>query len=136
MQSQKATKIMEKENDEVFLCFIRLIGEENDGYYRYEFIFTEDVDTVFGEGFDEKPACLMNNLMVDEQYIYEVHIVKTRIKLDLIQDNCCFSMSDSYDGIVSLAWSKDIDNCNLFFCFGEDFESVEKKLANYSLLLG
>lgn len=127
---------MEKENDEVFLCFIRLIGEENDGYYRYEFIFTEDVDTVFGEGFDEKPACLMNNLMVDEQYIYEVHIVKTRIKLDLIQDNCCFSMSDSYDGIVSLAWSKDIDNCNLFFCFGEDFESVEKKLANYSLLLG
>ena len=95
---------MEKENDEVFLCFIRLIGEENDGYYRYEFIFTEDVDTVFGEGFDEKPACLMNNLMVDEQYIYEVHIVKTRIKLDLIQDNCCFSMSDSYDGIVSLAW--------------------------------
>lgn len=24
--------------EEVYLCFINLIGEENDGYYRYEFI--------------------------------------------------------------------------------------------------
>jgi hypothetical protein len=132
---------MEKENDEVFLCFIRLIGEENDGYYRYEFIFTEDVDTVFGEGFDEKPACLMNNLMVDEQYIYEVHIVKTRIKLDLIQDNCCFSMSDSYDGIVSLAW-EDIstydeypEDGRLFFKFGESLDEVEEKLALKNILM-
>ena len=36
-------------NEELYLCFIRLIGEENDGYYRYEFIFTNDVDNVFGE---------------------------------------------------------------------------------------
>lgn len=121
---------------DVYLCFIRYIGEENDGLKRYEFIFTDNIDEVFGENFEYKPACLVNDLMVDEQYVTEVHVVKTKIKLDLIQDNCCFSISDSYDGIVSIAWSKDIDNCNLFFCFGEDFESVEKKLANYSLLLG
>ena len=26
---------------DVYLCFVRLIGEENDGMYRYEFIFTD-----------------------------------------------------------------------------------------------
>lgn len=121
---------------DVYLCFIRLIGEENDGFYRYEFIFTDAIDSVWSEDFAQKPACLVNDLMVDEQYVTEVHIVKMKIKLDLIQNSCCFSVSDAYDGIVSIAWSKDIDNCNLFFCFGEDFESVEKKLANYSLLFG
>ena len=127
----------EEEIDEkVYLCFIRLIGEENDGYYRYEFIFTNNIDDVWGEDFNQKPACLVNNLMVDDEYITEIHIVKMKIKLDLIQDNCCFSVSDSYDGIVAIAWSNDIDNYNLSFLFGESLESAQKKLANYSLLFG
>ena len=121
---------------DVYLCFIRCIGEENDGFYRYEFIFTDNVDSVFGEGFDQKPSCLVNDLMVDEQYVTEVHIVKMKIKLELIQNNCCFSVSDCYDGIVSLAWSKNIEENSLYFNFGEDYESVEKKLAEYSILLG
>lgn len=121
---------------DVYLCFIRCIGEENDGFYRYEFIFTDRIDSVFGDGFDQKPSCLVNDLMVDEQYVTEVHIVKTKIKLELIQDNCCFSVSDCYDGIVSLAWPKNIEENSLYFNFGEDYESVKKKLAEYSILLG
>ena len=66
--------------EKINLCFIRLIGEENDGYYRYEFIFTNNIDEVFGENFEQKPACLTNNLMVSEEYIYEIHIVKMKIK--------------------------------------------------------
>lgn len=132
---------MESEIKEVFLCFIRLIGEENDGYYRYEFIFTEDIDTVFGDGFNQRPACLVNNLMVDDQYISEVHIVKMKIKLELVQDNCCFSMSDCYDGIVSLGW-EDISSYDeypqdgrIFFKFGESLEEVEEKLAIKNILM-
>lgn len=133
---------MEEELDEkVYLCFIRLIGEELDGYLRYEFIFTNDVDNVFGEDFEVKPACLVNDLKVDDQYVYEVHNVNMKIKLDLIQDNCCFSMSDCYDGIVSLAWQslEGLDEYpqdgRIFFRFGETLEEVEDKLAMKNVLM-
>ena len=42
--------------EEVKLGFIRLIGEETDGYYRYEFIFTDNIDEFWGEGFEYKPC--------------------------------------------------------------------------------
>ena len=130
------------EDEEVVkLCFIRLIGEENDGFYRYEFIFTDNVDEVWGENFDQKPACLVNNLMVSEEYVYEIHIVKMKIKLDLIQNNCCFSVSDCYDGCVSLAW-QNLDNeteypedGRIFFKFGETLEEVENKLAIKNVIM-
>ena len=130
-----------EDNEKVYLCFIRLIGEENDGYYRYEFIFTNDVDNVWGENFDQKPACLVNNLMVSEEYVYEIHVVKMKIKLDLIQNNCCFSVSDCYDGCVSLAW-QNLDNeteypedGRIFFKFGETLEEVENKLAIKNVIM-
>ena len=130
------------ENDEnVYLCFIRLIGEENDGYYRYEFIFTDNIDEVFGDGFEYKPACLVNNLMVNDKYITELHIVKMKIKLDLIQNNCCFSISDCYDGIIALAWEnmdayEDYpEDGRIFFRFGETLEEVERKLAIKNVLM-
>lgn len=125
-----------EDDEKIYLCFINLIGEESDGYYRYEFIFTNNQDEVWGENFEQKPSCLVNNLMVNEEYIYEVHIVKMKIKLDLVQNNCCFSMSDCYDGIVALAWEENLENDPFIFYFGEDYESIEKKLAKKSLLFG
>lgn len=127
--------------EKINLCFIRLIGEENDGYYRYEFIFTNNIDEVFGENFEQKPACLANNLMVSDEYIYEIHIVKMKIKLDLIQNNCCFSISDCYDGVIALAWENmdDYDEYpeegRIFFRFGETLEEVENKLAIKNVLM-
>ena len=126
---------------ELYLCFIRLIGEENDGFYRYEFIFTDNIDEVFGEDFNQKPACLVNDLMVDDEYVTEIHIVRTKIKLDLIQNSCCFSVSDAYDGIISIAW-QNIDDMDefpedgrIFFKFGETINEVEEKLAIKNILL-
>ena len=130
-----------EEDEIVRLCFIRLIGEENDGYYRYELIFTDNIDEVFGEDFDQKPACLVNGLRVDDEYITEIHVVKMKIKLDLIQNSCCFSMSDCYDGIVSIAWQNLDDETEypqdgrLFFKFGETFDEVENKLALKNILM-
>ena len=52
------------EEEEVLrLGFIHLIGEETDGYYRYQFIFTNNIDEFWGENFDQKPCCLVNGLM-------------------------------------------------------------------------
>ena len=64
-----------------------------------------------------------------------------KIKLDLIQDNCCFSISDCYDGIVSLAWQslEGLDEYpqdgRIFFRFGETLEEVEDKLAMKNVLM-
>lgn len=127
-------------NKNIYLGFIRLIGEENDGNYRYEFIFTDNPDEFFGENFEYKPAGLVNDLLPSEEYITEVRIVKTKLKLDLIQNNMCFSMQDCFDNIVAVAW-QNIDDMEeypedgrLYFMFGELFENVEKKLAMKNIL--
>ena len=131
----------ENEINDVYLCFVRLIGEENDGYYRYEFIFTDNPDEVFGDDWEYKPAGLVNDLMPSEEYMTEVHIVKTKIKFDLIQDNNCFSMQDALDNIVSIAFENidgydeyPEDRGRLFFMFGESLDEVENKLAKCSIL--
>ena len=132
---------MEEELDEVKLCFIRLIGEENDGYYRYEFIFTDNIDEFWCENGEYKPCCLVNNLLPKDEYVTEIHIVKMKIKLDLIQDNCCFGFQDCTDGIIALAWENMDDyedypeEGRIFFRFGESLEDVERKLAVKNVLM-
>ena len=127
--------------EEPKLGFIRLIGEESDGYYRYEFIFTNNINEFWGENFEYKPCCLCNGLTPDDKYIYEIHIVKMKIKLDLIQDNCCFSFSDATDGIIAIAWEnmdsydEYPDEGRIFFMFGETLNDVEDKLAVKNILM-
>jgi hypothetical protein len=134
-------ELMMDDEVEVKLGFIRLIGEETDGYYRYEFIFTDNIDEFWGEDFEQKPCCLVNNLAPKEEYVYEIHIVKMKIKLELLQDNCCFAYSDGMDGIISIAW-EDIseydefpEDGRIFFRFGETLEEVENKLAMKNILM-
>lgn len=129
------------DNEKIYLCFVRLIGEENDGYYRYEFIFTNNPDEAWGENWEYKPCCLVNDIMPSDEYITEIHIVKTKIKFDLVQDNCCFGMQDCLDGIVAIAY-EDIDEYDdypndgrLVFMFGEDYDEVERKLAIKNILI-
>jgi hypothetical protein len=132
---------MEEETKDVSLLFIRLIGEENDGYYRYEFIFTDNPDEAWGDDWEYKPSGLVNSLIPSDEYITEIHIVKTKIKFDLIQNNMCFGMQDCMDGIVALAF-ENIDEYEnypedgrLFFMFGESFDEVERKLAIKNILM-
>ncbi len=123
------------------LGFINLIGQENDGYYRYEFIFTDNIDEFWCENGDQKPACLVNDLYPMDEYITEIHIVKMKIKLDLIQNNCCFSFQDCTDGICCLGWENTDDYTEypeegrIFFRFGETMEEVENKLAIKNVLM-
>jgi len=131
----------EEEEEDVRLGFIRLIGEESDGYYRYEFIFTNNIDEFWGEDFEQKPCCLVNNLTPKDDYITEIHTVKMKIKLDLIQDNCCFGFQDCTDGIIALAWEnvdeydEYPDDGRIFFRFGETLDEVDNKLAMKNILM-
>ena len=139
----KGTSNMQDENydNDVMLCFVVKVGEESDKLNRYEFIFTDNIDEVWGEGFDQKPSCLVNDLMPNDEYITEIHVVKTKIKLDLIQDNCCFSVSDAYDGICAIAYENLDDyeeypeDGRLFFMFGETLAEVSRKLAMKNIVM-
>ena len=128
------------DTEAVYLCFVKLIGEESDDYYRYEFMFTDNPEEVWGEDFNVKPACLVNELKPEDKYVTEIHVVKTKIKFDLIQNNCCYSVSDGYDMIVSIA-SENIDEYDefpsdgrLYFMFGDSYLDVEEKLARKNIL--
>lgn len=121
-----------------FLCFINSIGKENDGTYRYEFIFISDIEK-FEVIEDNEPCCLSETIKPNTCEI--VHIVKTKIKLDLIQNNCCFSFKHAKLGIVALAW-EDItdydefpDDGRIFFRFGETLDEVKEKLAMKNVLM-
>lgn len=126
---------METENVDLF--FINFVGEDFDNMYRYEFIFTDKIDEAFGENFSIKPCCLVHNLTPSEEYIYEIHIVKTKFKFNLIQENCCFSYQDCIDGIISLAYyfnEEDLSDC-IYFNFGDNINDIKVKLANKNILL-
>ena len=131
---------MDTEDKKAYLCFINLVGKEEDGKYRYEFIFTDNPDECWGEDWNEAPASLINDLNVDEQYKTETHVIKTEIAFNLVQNNGCFSMQDCIDGCCCLA-SEDISKYEtypelgrLVFHFGESFDDVERKLAMKNIL--
>ena len=83
---EESEEILMDDDVEVRLGFINLIGEESDGYYRYEFIFTNRIEEFWGEDFEQKPCCLVNNLMPKDEYVYEIHVVKMKIKLEKTED--------------------------------------------------
>ena len=129
------------ENKPVYLCFVNLVGQEEDGNYRYEFIFTDNPDEVWGDDFEYKPCSIVNGLMVAEEYKTETHIVKTKIQFYLIQNSGCFGMQDCMDGVVSLCF-ENIDDYDeypedgrLVFMFGEPLEEVQRKLALKNILM-
>ena len=132
---------MEEELKDVFLCFVNLVGEENDGYYRYEFIFTDNPDEVWGDDFEYMPAGMVNDLKPADEYITEIHTVKTKIKLNLIQNNNCFSIQDAMDGCVGIAiedlsiYSEFPEDGRLVFMFGESLDEVERKLAMKNIIM-
>ena len=120
------------------LCFIKSIGKENDGFYRYEFMFLNNIDE-FQLEEDNYPCCLAETIVPITNTT--IHVVKTKIKLDLIQDNCCFSFKHAIIGIVALGW-EDISSYDeypedgrIFFKFGESLEEVENKLAMKNILM-
>lgn len=122
--------------EELRLGFIRLIGEESDGYYRYEFIFTDNIEEFWLDNGEHKPCCLVNDLQPIDDYVTEVQYVKMKIKLEVIQDNCCFGFQDCTDGIVALGWSDNIQLNDLYFMFGDSKSHVEDKLTKHNILFG
>ena len=123
------------------------MGNDLDGRNIYQFLFgtDEQADVFWVEDFDVKPAGIVRNFFVDDSQYDDVRILKVyKIKLDLAQENTCFSMQDCRDNCVALAY-ENLDNLDndpdfeypedgrLVFHFGMTMLDVEMVLAKRNL---
>ena len=138
---------MTEHDENLKLLYVNFMGNDLDGRNIYQFLFgtDEQADVFWVEDFDVKPAGIVRNFFVDDSQYDDVRILKVnKIKLDLAQENTCFSMQDCRDNCVALAY-ENLDNLDndpdfeypedgrLVFHFGMTMLDVEMVLAKRNL---
>ena len=122
------------------LIYINGMGPNYKGDNIYEFIFSDTLE-VWGENWDSKPS---NGYPrpPDMDHIKKVGtLVNENIVLELVQDSDVFSLIDSMDGVLALAWEKENDNVDfslvkrLVFQFGDTEDIVKDKLYERDIVL-
>lgn len=127
--------------EDKYLCFIRFIGTDIDNNNIYEFLFTEDTENFWGDGFEYMPASLCNELTPEEGSFDCIKTIKTKIKLGLAQDCSCFSYQDCIDGIIAICYEDMSEyeeypqDGRLVFHFGDSLENVEYELAKRNIVM-
>jgi hypothetical protein len=125
----------------MFLIFVNELGPNYKGDNIYEFIFSDKVDDIWGEYWESKPA---NGypLPPDILHIKKVGVLKNdEISFSVIQKSDYFSMQDSIDDVIALAWENESEYINfdlvkrLVFRFGESEESIKNKLYARDIVL-
>lgn len=117
------------EGTQEYLCFVKFIGTDIDGLNIYEFLFTNTIDSFWGENFEVFPSCLCNELIPNESEYNLVQQIKTELKFNLAQESCCTSYQDAIDGIIAVAYYVFEDESPLVFRFGDSLESVVSSLV-------
>jgi hypothetical protein len=116
----------------MLLIYVNEIGEDYKGQKQYEFIFSKSTELDNDEWFVIPASISTNSKSPDVEYIDLIGLLKNSdIELDLVQNSDYFGVIDAVDGVISLAWEKfnpDTDNNRLTFKFGENLDSVTKKL--------
>lgn len=120
-----------------YLIFVNGLGPNYKGDNLYEFIFSEDVEDVWGESWENKPS---NGypLPPELKYIKKVGVLRnTDVKLDLIQNSDFFCMIDAIDDVVALAWEPDevMGKKRLVFRYGQSEQEIKNKLYERDLIL-
>lgn len=130
-----------KDNSGVFLVYINKVGTNYKGENIYEFLFSKTPDKAEGEDWDKTPANNMPN-PPEPEIVDLVKVLKTKIKLELIQESTYFGMYDSVDGIVAVGWENlDEDGEDfevkkrLVFKFGDTFEICNGRLYERDIVL-
>lgn len=121
------------------LVFINRIGQNWKGNYVYEFLFSDILEDIEGDGWDSYPSS-GNPDSPEEKFIKKSGTLTTTLKLDLVKDSDSFAMWDAVDGIIALAWENmegydDYPEKRLFFSFGESLSSVEDKLYEKDMVI-
>jgi len=121
------------------LVYINKVGQNWKGNFIYEFLFSDILQDIDGEGWDAYPAS--NNPEPPEQkFIKKTGALIGDLKLEIVQESDSFAMWHAVDGIIALAWENlegydEYPDQRLFFSFGEEIKSVESKLYEKDLVL-
>ena len=126
--------------NDLFLIYINVIGKDWKGVNLYEFIFSDTIEDVDGEDWDAIPAA-GRPLPPYENFVKKVgRMSSDELTLHVVQESDTFSLWDSIDGAVALAWENmdDYDEYpdkRLVFHFGVKIEDVEASLYEHDLIL-
>ena len=124
-----------------YLIFVNELGPNYKGDNIYEFIFSDNLEGVWGDSWESKPS---NGypLPPDLEHIKKVGVLKNDIiTMSVIQNSDYFSMVDAIDGVIALGWENESDtidfdrNKRLVFRFGEPEETVKNKLYERDIVL-
>ena len=124
-----------------YLIYVNELGPNYKGDNIYEFIFSDTLEKIWGDNWESKPS---NGypLPPDLEFIRKVGILKDdQVTLSVIQNSDYFSMMDSMDGVIAMAWENESDDVDfdhqkrLVFRFGETEESVKNKLYERDIVL-
>jgi|TARA_R110002020_G_scaffold121301_1_gene275804 hypothetical protein len=123
----------------MFLIFINELGPNYKKENIYEFIFSEDLEELWGDEWDSVPAHGKPG-PPEVNYIQKVGVLsQSTIKLELVQNSDYFGMEHALDKIISLGWEiseeDEINEDRLVFHFGEKLKDVENKLYARDLIL-
>ena len=126
-------------NKELFLCFVKFIGKDIEENNIYELLFTNDKESFFGEDFEYKPCCIINNMSPFENSYQLVKQIKTKIDLELIQNSCCCSFSDCQDGILPVAFENidpytEYPEHRLILHYGITYDETINELAKSNIV--
>lgn len=117
-----------------YLIYINELEKSVDGKYVYEFIFSDDIENSWGYGWEVSPICNVNGSEPEDEYHKMVLSLKTTMKINVAQNNCCFSYQDCKDGIYAIGYEDitmlaEYPEHRFVVMFGEEYNSVCEKLS-------
>jgi len=123
------------------LVYVNELGPNYKGDNIYEFIFS-DMEDVWGEEWDAEPASGKPS-PPQINFIKKVGVLKNSgLELNLIQNSDFFSVYDSVEGVIALAWeNSDTEEITdkglkrLVFHYGESESKVSDKLYERDIVL-
>ena len=124
-----------------YLIYVNELGPNYKGDNIYEFIFSDTLEKIWGDNWESKPS---NGYPIppDLEFIRKVGTLKNdQVTLSVIQNSDYFSMMDSMDGVIAMAWENENDDVDfdhqkrLVFRFGDEETTVKDKLYERDIVL-
>ena len=124
-----------------YLIYVNELGPNYKGDNIYEFIFSDTLEKIWGDNWESKPS---NGYPIppDLEFIRKVGTLKNnQVTLSVIQNSDYFSMMDSMDGVIAMAWENESDDVDfdhqkrLVFRFGDEETTVKDKLYERDIVL-
>lgn len=124
----------------LYVIYVQEVGKDNDNNYVYEFLISEDPDSVWVDSWNELPVCNEQDTKPSEDEYDYVKELRTEIKLSLGQNNCCVSFMDVKDNIAALAYedlseAEEYPDPRIVILYGDPLDEVEEMLAKRNLFM-